>query len=157
MKPTKNRVMCADCGRSKMLFETESKAKNFIKWNGDDIDTNGGVLRPYYCPACGGYHISSKPHKKSYDYNTDRLIESYYKNKKATNSFKEKTSGIRLTDVQIYEFVSRFTTSFPRMPLISKRIVSDLLSEEISKGGLHLDQFSVDSIRCRLYNYYKLK
>lgn len=30
MKP-KNRVMCPDCGRSKMLFETETKANNFIK------------------------------------------------------------------------------------------------------------------------------
>lgn len=69
--------MCPDCGRVKMLFETESKARNFIKWNGSDIDTKGGKLRTYLCPACGGYHISSKPHKKGYDNSTDRLIALY--------------------------------------------------------------------------------
>ena len=37
VKP-KNRVMCPDCGKSKMLFETEKKAENFIKWNGDKLD-----------------------------------------------------------------------------------------------------------------------
>ena len=47
MKP-KNRVMCPDCGRLKMFFESESKANNFIKFNKDDIE-NGDELRSYYC------------------------------------------------------------------------------------------------------------
>jgi ssDNA-binding Zn-finger/Zn-ribbon topoisomerase 1 len=34
MKPTRNRVMCPDCGKAKMLFESEKKAKRFIEWNG---------------------------------------------------------------------------------------------------------------------------
>lgn len=72
----KNRIMCPDCGRAKMLFETEAKAKNFIKFNGDDIH-HDGELRTYFCPACGGYHISSKEYKKSYDTTTDRLISAY--------------------------------------------------------------------------------
>lgn len=72
----KNRVMCPECGRAKMLFDSESKAKNFIKFNGDDIHHNG-ELRVYFCPACGGYHISSKEYKKSYDTTTDRLISAY--------------------------------------------------------------------------------
>lgn len=75
-KPTKNRVMCPECGRAKMLFESESKARNFIKFNGDNIPHNG-ELRTYFCPACGGYHISSKEHKRSYDTATDRLINAY--------------------------------------------------------------------------------
>lgn len=72
----KNRIMCPDCGRAKMLFETEAKAKNFIKFNGDDIH-HDGELRVYFCPACGGYHISSKEYKKIYDSNTDKLIAAY--------------------------------------------------------------------------------
>lgn len=72
----KNRIMCPDCGRAKMLFETEAKAKNFIKFNGDVI-YHDGELRVYFCPACGGYHISSKEYKKSYDTTTDRLISAY--------------------------------------------------------------------------------
>ena len=72
----KNRIMCPDCGRAKMLFESEAKAKNFIKFNGDDIH-HDGELRVYFCPACGGYHISSKEYKKNYDSNTDKLIAAY--------------------------------------------------------------------------------
>lgn len=72
----KNRIMCPDCGRPKILFETEAKAKNFIRYNGVNIQKTG-QLRPYYCPACGGYHISSKKHKKSYDNNTTNLIRAY--------------------------------------------------------------------------------
>lgn len=77
----KNRIMCPDCGRPKMLFETESKAKNFIKFNGSDVEYRG-ELRTYYCPACAGYHISSKEHKKNYDSQTDRLIDAYKKQMK---------------------------------------------------------------------------
>lgn len=76
-KPSKkNRIMCPDCGKPKLLFETESKAMNFIKWNGEDMD-NGDSLRPYYCEACGGYHITHKKHKKVYDSNTSNLINAF--------------------------------------------------------------------------------
>lgn len=76
MKP-KNRVMCPDCGRAKMLFKTEKEALTFIKFNGLEITDNVADLRVYYCPACCGYHITSKPYKESYDYRTDRLIKRY--------------------------------------------------------------------------------
>ena len=69
--------MCPDCQKAKMLFESEKKAKNFIKWNGENIDTHGGELRPYYCPACCGWHITHKPHNEVYDHMTDNLIGAY--------------------------------------------------------------------------------
>ena len=78
MKP-KHRVMCPECFKQKMLFETQKQADNFIKWNGDEIDTGGGELRSYYCPACGGYHITSKPYKPAYEHNTENLITRYEK------------------------------------------------------------------------------
>ena len=84
MKPTKNRVMCPECFKQKMLFETQKEADAFIKWNGEDIDTNGGELRSYYCPACGGWHISSKPHKVAYDHTTENLINRFEKMKETT-------------------------------------------------------------------------
>lgn len=37
MKPTKNRVYCRDCGRVKMLFETEKQADTFIRFNREEI------------------------------------------------------------------------------------------------------------------------
>ena len=64
----KNRVMCPDCGREKMLFETEKKAKLFIEYNWESITDDKDKLRVYYCPACCGYHISS--HK----YNGDNVV-----------------------------------------------------------------------------------
>ena len=72
----KNRVLCPDCGREKMLFENEKKANLFIKFNGQEISTDVNNLRVYYCPACCGYHISS--HKYFGDNkNTERLIKQY--------------------------------------------------------------------------------
>lgn len=88
MKPNKNRVICPDCGKQKMFFESEKKANNFIKWNGNEIDTHGGELRAYYCPSCCGWHISSKMYKKSYDTQTDRLIGAYKRTSKASKTSK---------------------------------------------------------------------
>lgn len=66
MKP-KNRIFCMQCHRSKLLFETEKKAFNFIKFNADEImeETGRAPNRVYYCSCCGGYHVTSskKLHK----------------------------------------------------------------------------------------------
>ena len=84
MKPKKNNLFCIDCGRPKMLFETEKKAQNFIKYNGNDILREGQTIddiRVYYCPSCCGYHITTKPYKISYEYsNTYRIIKAYRRN-----------------------------------------------------------------------------
>jgi hypothetical protein len=66
MKP-KNRVFCVDCGRSKILFETEKKATNFIHFNAKDIHEESGYSpdRSYYCKSCGGWHVTSAPKKSS--------------------------------------------------------------------------------------------
>ena len=61
MKPTRNKHFCNGCGRTKMLFESQSKADNFIKFNGEDIleETGRKPVRSYYCDFCGGYHVTS--------------------------------------------------------------------------------------------------
>ena len=83
MGKPKNRVMCPDCGRQKMLFETEKKALTFLKFNMDEINPDGkNEMRVYYCPACGGYHITSKPYHESYEGRTDRLIDRYHEDGK---------------------------------------------------------------------------
>lgn len=76
----KNRIMCPDCGKQKMFFESESKANNFIKWNKDIIE-NGDKLRAYYCSACCGWHISHQKFHKDMEGRTDKLIEKYNKEK----------------------------------------------------------------------------
>ena len=46
-----------------MLFETQAKADNFIKYNSEGIlEENGKApVRSYYCEMCGGYHVTSNP------------------------------------------------------------------------------------------------
>lgn len=61
MKPTKNKYYCKDCGRTKMLFETEKKADNFIAFNQEKIskESEHTPQRSYFCIFCGGWHITS--------------------------------------------------------------------------------------------------
>jgi len=68
--------MCPDCGKGKIQFESETSAKNFIKYNGKEITKDINKLRVYYCPSCCCYHISSKPEKQKYN-NTEKLINAY--------------------------------------------------------------------------------
>lgn len=61
MKPTRNKVFCPDCERPKMLFETEQKAKNFIRFNSEEIQAESGYSpqRAYFCLFCNGWHVTS--------------------------------------------------------------------------------------------------
>ena len=66
MKPTRNRVYCPDYKGTKMLFATEVKANNFIRFNADEIleETGKAPIRSYYCEMCAGWHITSNPSQK---------------------------------------------------------------------------------------------
>lgn len=63
MKPIHNKVYCHGCGRPKMLFESQAKADNFLRFNSEGIkDENGKApVRSYYCEICLGYHVTSNP------------------------------------------------------------------------------------------------
>ena len=92
MKP-KNRVMCPDCGRQKMLFETERKAQDFIRWNSEDM-RNGESLRPYHCKACCGWHITHVGHREEYDTRMDERI-SAYRESKSGKKWQQKIERLR--------------------------------------------------------------
>jgi hypothetical protein len=79
MKPNKSKVYCRDAGRSKILFETEKKAMNFIKFNAEDIKAASGFCptRAYFCIPCGGYHVTSN-NAASYFESKDRLMAQAY-------------------------------------------------------------------------------
>lgn len=73
--------MCPDCGKQKMLFETEKQAQNFLKFNEEAVNPDGTrEMRVYYCPACCGYHISSHKYLGS-GRATEKLIERYKRDK----------------------------------------------------------------------------
>ena len=87
MKP-KNRIVCPEIGRQKMLFETEEKAQRFIAFNNDDIK-HGEKLRHYYCEACGGWHITHLRYSKTFEGKTDKLIAAYERSKQHINIKKQ--------------------------------------------------------------------
>lgn len=82
MKPNKSRIYCHDCSRRKILFDSQSKADNFIKFNGEEIEAESGHApsRSYYCCSCNGWHVTSK---KEYDDTlpslTDKVLTAYRK------------------------------------------------------------------------------
>ena len=73
----KHRVFCPSANRQKLLFETERKALNFIRYNGDVIEKESGYrpIRAYYCTCCGGYHTTSQQHNTLTDEQLDAIVE----------------------------------------------------------------------------------
>ena len=85
MRPIKNRFFCLACGRAKMLFCTQKKAENFIKFNADVIFEESGIrpARTYYCQLCCGYHVTSLRSEKvgkRFDQNVQNVIDAYNAN-----------------------------------------------------------------------------
>ncbi len=96
MKPTKNRVFCRACSKTKMLFESQAKADNFIKFNGDEILEESGKKpsRSYYCELCGGYHVTSIDSEvvgERIDMLVKSKVDSYKKQKKQLKERKQET------------------------------------------------------------------
>jgi hypothetical protein len=108
-KPTKNRIYCPECRRSKMLFESETKANTFIKFNKDNIE-NGDKLRSYFCVCCGGWHITHSTYNNKRDETVNNIIYNHLKSTEKTNVRKilnrEKVNTI-LKDVRTHCIISR--------------------------------------------------
>lgn len=60
-KPIHNRRFCIGCHRQKMVFESQSKADNFIKFNSENIAAFSSKVptRSYYCSFCTAWHVTS--------------------------------------------------------------------------------------------------
>ena len=94
MRPTKNRVYCYGCQRSKMLFESKAKADNFIAYNSEGImEENGKApVRSYYCELCGGYHVTSNPSMvagESLNQRDQKMVEQISNYKKGAEDYKQ--------------------------------------------------------------------
>jgi NMD protein affecting ribosome stability and mRNA decay len=135
MYKPKKRIMCPDCGRQKMVFESESKANNFIKWNKDSID-HGDELRVYYCDACCAYHITHQKYHQSMEGNTDKLIESYNKIKQA-HSDKD------------YELIDELYEILNKLDLKDRKKINSLLEQQNYKDKY--DKFVRQEAKVRYY------
>ena len=97
MKPTKNRVFCKDCGKLKMLFETEKKAENFIKFNSDAIAEETGYKpeRCYFCTYCDGWHVTSQKEYWAIKSRTEKILDLYEQEKEKQAQAKAELTLIR--------------------------------------------------------------
>ena len=98
MKPTKNNFFCFDSNKTKMRFETEKKALNFIKFNSQEIEKETGKAptRCYFCIACNSYHVTSNKIDYKIKSKTEHILEQYNKdiNKKTPiNGFCKKSGN----------------------------------------------------------------
>lgn len=103
MKPVKNKVFCRNCNRSKMLFETEKKANNFIKFNQDEIKTSSGYApqRSYYCVFCGGWHTTNIKHNIGISKNEEAFEKFQIQDKENACLNYEKNRSLFLLDLKI--------------------------------------------------------
>lgn len=93
MKPTKNRIFCYGCKKSKMLFPTKEKADNFIAYNKEEIlnETGKAPVRSYFCELCAGYHVTSNPSAEEgerMDLAIQRKWDSYMESRKDIDEIK---------------------------------------------------------------------
>lgn len=64
MRPTKSRRFCPDCGKMKIVFDSEGAANKFIEYNSEEIKNEGGrgyaPTHAYYCDVCCGWHVTHR-------------------------------------------------------------------------------------------------
>lgn len=119
--------MCPDCGHKKMLFETEAKANTFIKFNGSEINSHGNPLRPYFCPACGGWHISSHKYNSKYENRTDKLIDDY---KRSMKNAELKLPSVRESlEQEVKRIASHIDVNDFETKAALKRYITELLKD----------------------------
>jgi hypothetical protein len=146
MKPKNDKPFCPDCGRPKMLFETERKAQNFIKYNGQDILRDGQTIdqiRVYYCPSCCGYHITTKPFKESYNHRTENLIKAYKKSK----ANKAVLNLLNFTDDEVIKAI----TEEARKALICSKNQMKLFLTDYFAKHTEFSKCQQDNIRHKIY------
>lgn len=95
MKPTKSRIFCREAQRSKMLFESEKKAENFMQYNSKEILNESGYapVRSYHCIACDGWHLTSRREDLNLPSKTELVLEAY----KEVTDGKDKAKEMRTT------------------------------------------------------------
>lgn len=138
MKPTKNRRFCPDCGRVKMVFETEGSALKFIQFNGDEIMASNGhaPTRAYYCDLCCGWHITS--HQTHVGKNRSRKqLEDLMESNRRMQERKEVERARRWAKSSLKNPLAPFMTPIMQLALDA---VMAIRVDDIAAARQHLDQ-----------------
>ena len=140
MKPSKSRVYCPECGRQKILFETEKKALNFIKFNSEEIEEESGraPIRAYYCEFCGGWHVTSSPHYSESKTSANAFIKAYNQD--------IQTISIKSEEVSLEEQIQKKVDSI--IDVLQK------LSYDVADGTYTKEQAM--EMTTELWNFFKV-
>lgn len=100
-----------------MLFESESQADNFIKFNSYDMEELCGKVpvRSYYCPLCMGWHVTSNPNVEYFDRHPSRasVVLDKIMSEKAKKDCKPKSEGEILESQGLfYEACLHYLTAY---------------------------------------------
>lgn len=103
MKPKHNRRFCLGCHHDKMLFETQAKADNFLKFNKETIAAVSGKAptRSYYCSFCCGWHVTSIDDvtlAKERDERDEQLWEAI---RRKNDKLKKKSEKAETSKIQV--------------------------------------------------------
>lgn len=141
MKPTKNRVFCPECRRTKMLFETEEKAERFIKFNKAEMGEYCPV-RAYYCVACGGWHTTSHEDYKPGRLDSENIVSAYKQD--MDNQLEQRICAIEQKHhvSDIHNFLQRCING--KHPLV----LTDEQLQRIKSAYLAADRYPNDG-KCR--------
>lgn len=106
MKPTKNHVYCPASHKPKIMFATQKKADNFIKFNHDAILEESGIapVRSYYCAVCCCWHVTSNPSQEAaerMDRRDQKKLSGIYESKSAEKVMNEHLLSMRQVQKQI--------------------------------------------------------
>ena len=151
MRPNdKNRIMCPDCGRPKMQFESERKAQDFIKYNADDFENGGESLRAYYCNACCCWHISHKQYWSGYGKELDNKIESFKQQK--GNSGKRLDKLIRSSSIE--PAVRQAEEIYPQLNLTyqPRKYIRNIINDFLRDHEEYQDSPALRNEIAHLYN-----
>lgn len=135
MKPNKSFVYCTNGNRRKILFETEKKAENFMKFNNEEIKKESGYSpqRSYYCIFCNGWHLTSKKvlrHEKS---KKEKLVEQYTQEHGRKNvKNRDISQKIDILKCEITDF-SKKEEKFEKYKELAKRKKEIKSKEEIEE------------------------
>lgn len=146
MKPQRNYIYCVASKKTKVLFESQSKADNFIKYNASEIleENNKAPVRSYYCQLCCGWHVTSNPSLEAGERKDQRDQNMLRK----LDSIKESKDAVKKIGKMIFERLKGFDTLLILGRFSEAEDVLDIC-------GIDLDEIRSLSVATYSYNKYQ--
>ena len=81
-----------------MLFDTEKKAENFIKFNSEEIEKETGFKpeRSYFCIACNGWHLTHKKIILNIKSRTEVIQDLYNQEREQKELIKAQQEALKI-------------------------------------------------------------